>query len=405
MPEFKYRAKGTTGNVVSSSVHAATREDAIEKICALGYYPLSVDDDYKADGPGGVGITFFDRISMKSSVTIFAQQLASLFKSGIPILKAVNIISDECGHKKFKTVLDGIFGDIRDGKSLAAALTRQPALFDKFFISMVHVGESNGTLPEVLLRLVKHMKKQDEIRSKIKGALIYPVLIGIVGFCAVFFIMTNVLPKIIVLIEGVGMTLPAITVLLIDTVRFFQKYSITMVIAVIIVCLLFLKMHKNQQNRLALDAFKLRLPVYGNLIMQSDLIRFARSLSASLESGLLLLTSLELSTGLVNNGVIKKELVHCYDAVKSGSSFGQMMKRSKVLPSMMSHMISVGEESGHITDTLDEIAEDYEWRMNETIRILLSLLEPMIILVLGGVVGFIVLALLLPIFNMDIMIK
>lgn len=406
MQEFNYKAKDSSGKVISGTTEALTKEEAIEKICQKGLYPVSVDDGKREDAwYSAVRFGFFDTFFLRSEVTNFTRHLASLLKSGIPILKSIGIVSEQAGNKKFKDTLQTIFNDIRDGKNLSESLSRYPLLFDRFFISMVHVGEDNGTLPEILIKLTEHRKAQDEIASSIRGASVYPAFIALAGIATLAFIMTNVLPKLVGIIESMGASLPAATAFLIGLVNIFSRYYWALLVLAVLIIGGYKIFLKNPHNRLAIDGFKLKLPIYGKLVFESELVKFANTLKVSMDSGINILKALDLSASVLSNEVVKKEVEKFYNDVKSGSSLGVRMKSSKIFPPIISNMVTIGEESGSLSSILEQITKDYEWKLNQTTKMLMSLFEPAVILFIGIIVGFIVIALLLPIFQMDVIIK
>ncbi|MDD5438959.1 MAG: type II secretion system F family protein [Candidatus Omnitrophica bacterium] len=403
MSEFKYRAKDRTGKIIAAVIQAQSEKEAIERICQAGQYPLSVDlvagatGSTRAERP----MSLMDMMNARKNVTDFTRQLANLLKSGIPILNALGIVIDQCESPYFRSVLQHVFGEIRDGKKFSEVLAKYPGLFDAFYISMVRVGEDNGTLPDVMARLIEYRRKYDEIRGKIKGALAYPALVACVGFATVLYIVTQVLPKFLTLIENTRMKLPPVTAGLLKVVTFLHTYFAVFAIGLGILYIALINLYRLPKSRLMIDRLLLRLPVCGRLILESEMVKFSRTLITSLESGLHILISLELACSVLSNRVLVAELERCVDDVRNGMSLGLRMKMAKVFPSMVAGMIAVGEESGRLTEMLGQIADDYEWRVNETIRAIMVLIEPAIILVLGAIVGFIVVALLLPLFQMD----
>jgi len=402
MPEFKYRAKDANGNVVNARIDAATREEAIEGICQQGFYPLAVEP--VATGQRSKersSVHFLDMLNSRKFVTSFTRQMASLMKSGIPILNGLSIIMDQSESAYFSGVLKNIFDEVRDGRKFSEVLVQYPRLFDPFYVSMVKVGEDNGTLPDVLTRLVEYRHKHDEISSKIRGALAYPSLVGAVGLGTVLYIVTQVLPKFLVLIQSARMKMPPITAALLNTISVCREYFPVIVISSGVIYLALTGIYRNPKTRPVVDRMLLGLPIFGKLALESEMVKFTRTLKTSLESGLQILVSLELACSVLSNKAIISELEKCICEVRNGMSLGLRMKMIKIIPPMASSMIAVGEESGRLTEMLAQVADDYEWRVNETVRMIMVLIEPVIILVLGAIVGFIVVALLLPLFQMD----
>jgi len=213
------------------------------------------------------------------------------------------------------------------------------------------------------------------------------------------------MPKLIDLITNMGMDLPTMTKVLIGTSEFFQNYFVWILILILLIAFISIRVHSNRVSHLAVDRFKLRLPLFGKLMLESEFVKFTRTMETSLNSGLQMLKSLELAISVLDNEVVKNALRESYEGVKNGASLGSSMKRSSIFPALMSSMVGVGEESGKLVDVLGQIAEEYETKVSETTKTIMTLVEPAIILVIGSIVGFIVMALLLPVFQMDILIK
>jgi len=402
MAEFSYKAKEDSGKIISSTINALSKEEAVEKLCQKGLYPILVEEVVRSVRRTDVKLSSLDGMTMRKHVTVFARQMANLLKSGISVLRGLALMSEEHTNARFRAILNNIYLDIKDGKSLSQAIGAYPVIFDAFFVSMVKVGEDNGTLPENFARLVNHRKRQDDIRGKIKSALIYPAIIAIVGFFSLLYVMTSVLPKLIGIIDQLNIQKPAATVMLIAIVNFLKQYAIFVLAGIFIVYMAIVGVYKSEKGRLVLDKFKLSIPVYGSLVLRSEIATFADTLRASLDSGLQILRSLELALSVLDNTEIKRELNRSYQDIKNGMTLGESLKKMYIIPPMTSGMVIVGEESGRLSVTLAQISEDYESQVNDSVRTLMTLIEPVIIIGLGILIGFIVIALLLPIFSMDI---
>ena len=268
---------------------------------------------------------------------------------------------------------------------------------------MVKVGEDNGTLAQILKKIVLTRKKQDSISTKIKSALVYPAVVAVVGIAAVVFMMTNVMPKLVTMLVSMNVKLPMPTLLLINIVKWFESYFSLFLI--LLVLMYFICMGLVKKNRFIFDKLKINMPFVGTALLRSDLARFCAALGTSLESGLQLIKSLELSASIVSNEYLKDIIMKCHDQVVNGRSLGQTMKDAKVFPKIVTNMISVSEKSGSLTTTLLNIADNYEEEIDEFLKRVTTLIEPAIIVCLGIVVGFIVIALLLPVFSMDVLVQ
>ncbi|MBN1354629.1 MAG: type II secretion system F family protein [Candidatus Omnitrophica bacterium] len=406
MPTYSYEAKDTKGNIVRSSIEADSNGEAVDKISQLGYYPLSVSDASSAHGGGVKSAGFFAKIALHKNVTIFAKQLAGLLKSGIPMLRSLKIISFQTSNRNFRSMLENITAEVKDGASLSRAISMYPGIFNPFFISMARAGEENGMLADSLSRIADYRKKEAAIKSEIKRALTYPALIALAGIVTVSFIMAYVMPKLVDLIQNIGTgELPRLTSILIGSTNLLRHNFLIVPVAFVVAYLLLRAIFSNSVNREFLDSFKLKFPLFGELIFKSDFITFARTMEASLNNGLQMIKALELSTIVVHNEKIRKELKNYCNQVKAGSSFGSLMQSSRLFPISLGTMLSVSEQSGRVAEVFAQIAEEYEQDVEEAVSIVVTLIEPLIIICLGFVIGFIVLGMLLPIFQFNVMVK
>ncbi|MFH1339464.1 MAG: type II secretion system F family protein [Candidatus Omnitrophota bacterium] len=401
MPLYKYLAKKGPDSNVEGTLEAESKEEAIEKLNQSGYIPVRVQEHVlpakRPPAPKAVG-----RIKSRD-ITVFTRQLSSLIKSGVPILGALNIISEQSDNPNFKNALRGIHDDIKDGKPFSAALSNYPGIFSQFYIAMVRTGEDSGTLQEVLLRIADYRQQQEEILSKIRTALAYPVLMGIVGIATVVFMLTYVMPRLMRIFVNLGQDLPLPTKILIDVSTRLRQDWLWIILIIAAAAIIFRQQAKAESLRLPLSRFKLHLPVFGEFVLKTELARFSRSLELLIRSGLSILKAINVSVPILGNEAIKRELLRGYKELEQGGSFGRSLKKSSLFPAFMTNLIIVGEESGRLDEALAEIARSYEKDIDDSIKVMTSLLEPAMILVMGLLVGFIVISMLLPIFQINIM--
>jgi len=401
---YKYRAKKGPGEIVQGTIEARSEKEAIEKMGQMGYLPVSIEVEAAAvRGQSSLGNLFFGRIKSQE-ITIFSRQLASLLKAGVPILKALSIISEQSESPKLKGLLEKIHNGIKDGASLSAVLASQ-TVFSPLYVAMIRAGEDSGGLSEVLFRLADYRRKQEELVSRFRMAMAYPVLMAVVGMSTIIFMLTFVMPRITQIFLDMGQELPVLTQILIAVSKGLTRwwYWIAVVLAMVIV--LFKRQSQTALGRLSLSIVKLHLPVFGNFILKSELSRFARTLELLIKNGIPILKAIDIAIPVLGNEAIKNELKKGYKELEQGNSFGRSLKNVKLFPVFMSNLIIVGEESGRLDDALSEIASAYERDTEEKIRVMSSLLEPAMILVLGLLVGFIVMAMLLPIFEINVMVR
>jgi type II secretory pathway component PulF len=403
MPIYRYRAKKGPQDIIEGNIEAQNEKEAVDKINLLGYIPVRVEEGQREEK------TF---VTAKSSgkiraheITLFSRQLASLLKSGVPILTALNIISEQSDNPHLKNALLNIHNSVKDGSNLSSALASYPRAFPSLYIALIRTGENSGALPQVLLRIADYRLKQEEIRSRLRTALAYPVLMAVVGMGTIIFMLTFVMPRLMTIFENMGQSLPLPTRVLIFISQSLKQWWMWITVFLLIIILLIRRQARTQLGRLALSKFRLSLPVFGKFILKAELSRFCRTLEMLLKNGIPILKAIEITVPVVDNEIIRNKLRQSYKELEQGSSFGKDLKKSKLFPAFMSNLIIVGEESGRLDEALGEVASVYERDTDEAIKIMGSLLEPMMILAMGLIVGFMVMAMLLPIFQINIMVR
>ncbi|MGD9014767.1 MAG: type II secretion system F family protein [Candidatus Omnitrophota bacterium] len=403
MPSYKYRAKKGPDSTIEGNIEAKNKEEAIEKLNQMNYIPVRVEEFVsRAQSISSLKVTGRVR---SGEITVFSRQLSSLIKSGVPILRAINIISEQSENPHFKNILSNIHNQIRDGKAFSTALMSYPGIFSQFYISMIRTGEDSGTLQEVLLRITDYRQQQEEFLSKIRTALAYPILMAIVGIATIIFMLIYVMPRLMQIFVNLGQELPLPTRILITISNWFQQHWFWIILGVVIFLVVLKQQAKAEGLQLATSRFRLHLPIFGEFSLKSELARFSRSLELLIRSGLPILKAIQVSIPILRNQVIKLHLLQSYQELEQGGSFGKSLKKAKLFPAFMTNLISVGEESGRLEEALAEVARTYEKDIDDTIKVMTSLLEPMMILVMGLVVGFIVVAMLLPIFQINVMAR
>ena len=401
MSTFRYVAKKSTGDTVEGTIETQTKEDAIERVNQMGYFPIRMDEVAAKSEPSSHG--FFSGRIRSRDITTFSRQLCSLLRSGVPILRSLSIISKQSGNPKFERMLNNISSGIKEGASFSSALANHPGIFSPLYLAMVRAGESSGVMEEGLSKIADYRRKQEEIFSHIRMALAYPVLMAIMGIATTIFMLTFVLPKLMGIFEGMGQKLPLPTQIVLSVSSGLRDYWFWILL---VFCLGFFTLRqgaKTKAQRLIFDVFKLRLPILGNFLLKVELARFCRTLELLVKSGISILEAIKTAAYVLTNEAIKEELIRSCEKVEEGGSFGDSLHKSKLFPPFMTNLIIVGEESGMLDESLAEIADSYERDTDEAVRVSTALLEPLMILIVGLVVGFIVMAMLLPIFQINLM--
>lgn len=405
MPKFIYKAKKSPSDIVEGMIVADNRTSAIQKISTMGYYLISIDEYIKSKDilEGGIGI-FQSRISLKD-ITNFTRQLSDLLESGLTVVKALGVLRDQAENKRLKDIISDIRDFCIDGNPLSGALAKHPKIFSNLFVSMVKSGETGGALENILKRLSDFNEKQLEIQTKIRSALAYPILMSIVGGITIIVLLTFVIPKMISMFGDLGQNLPIPTLILISISDAIKNYWWLILSVIFAASFIFMRLYNSKEGRFTIDNFKLNMPIFGALIKKTEIARFARTLATLLQNGVPILESLNVVSDTVNNAVIKRQIKKVSTYVKDGTDMSYGFSKSSVIPPLVVNMIAVGEESGRIEKSLFKVAESYERESDAAIKVMMSLLEPILILVLGLIVGFIVISMLLPIFEINFLAR
>lgn len=416
MPTFKYLAKEQTGQTVQGMIEAQTTDEAIDKINHLGYLPVRIEEAKAGEAsipqpevvsqPRGIPLPRVSFKKVKSAeITAFGRQLATLIRSGVPILRAISVIGDASENPSFKELMDCIHNEIKNGGALSSSLGQYPKYFSPLYLALVQAGEFSGTLDQSLLKITEYRQTQEEIFSRVRTAMAYPILMAVTGVGTIIFMLAFVMPRLMGVFSSMGGKLPLPTRILIALSTGIQHYWWLGLAAGFALAFLFWMGTRNQAQRLALSHFQLKMPLFGPLALKTEIARFARTLELLLRSGTSILQAIEVTVPVLTNEVLKKELTQALKDIREGGTLGTSLRQSKYFPLFMSNLVMVGEESGKLDDALAEVASFYEREINEAVRIVTSLMEPLMILVMGLIVGFIVVAMLLPMFELNMMVK
>lgn len=405
MPTFFYEAKNGPKEVVKGTISADNKSAAIQKISQMGYYLLSLVEEEEALKAAQSYKTFFSRGINLKEITDFTRQLSDLLEAGITIAKALDILQSQTANKRLKKIISDIRDFCVSGNPLSNALSRHPKVFSKLYVSMVRSGESGGMLEGILRRLSDFNEKQLEIQTKIRTALAYPILMAVVGFSTIVVLITFVMPKMVVMFADFGQALPLPTQILLFISSAIRNYWFIILIFLAALFMALRKIYDTAEGKLTIDRFKLNFPIIGQLVKKVEIARFTRTLATLLENGVPILDALNIVLDTVESAPIKKDIEKAYSAVREGASLAHGLGASSIIPPAAINMIAVGEESGHVEKSLLKVALGYERESDESIKIMMSLLEPILILTMGAVVGFIVISMLLPIFEMNFLVR
>lgn len=393
MPIYLYQAKQGPTKLVNAQIDALTKEEAIIKISSLGLFLVWIKEKETQ-------LKTTSKISLKIVVE-FTRQLSTLVNSGSPLAVALDTLASQTEQSKLKPVLLDVLSQVKDGQDFSYALGKYPNIFSQLYTSLVKLGETSGTLGENLRRLASFLEEDMDFRNDITSALIYPALILVVGVIAVFVLLKFVIPELVVVFEDTGQALPLPTLLLVKLSDFVSRFSI-FILAFFGFFIVAVKNHlKKLENRLKWDKFALNVPLLGDMLKKIEICRFARTLSILVRNSVPIDISLKVLSGTISNLFIRQQISGLEKAIKEGESLNVSMKKLGVFSPTFIDVITVGESSGKLGFVLESLSADYNKEVNRGIKNFMSLLEPMLILGIALIVGFIVLAMLLPIFQMD----
>jgi len=402
MPEFMYEALDKGGKQVKGIIEASSDEVIIEKLHGMGYYPLRVVPHKKKMGELDIlampGLRFvFHRVKFKHIVT-FTRQLATLIDAGLPILRSLFILQEQTESAMFKKKIEQMAKDIESGSSLSDAMGKHGKIFDKLYVNMVRAGEIGGVLESVLNKIAEFLEKRQALKSKVRSAMMYPVVVMVMAGLIVGYILVAIIPRFAAIFTQLGAQLPGPTMMLVHASNILTKHGIWVIVGIIILSIIFSKINKTKTGKYLFDRIKLKVPAVGELLRKIAIARFADTLSTLINSGVPILQALDIVRDTSGNEVVARAMVKVYESVKDGETIHEPLQESKVFPPLVIHMVAVGEETGAIDHMLLKVAEAYEREVNDTVNALTSILEPLLIVFLGVIIGTIVVALYLPYF-------
>ncbi len=403
MATYQYTATDRAAKIVRGSMEAADERAVVSWLRANGYYPIKVGQPGAVEAPPGLfRLTGrFARGPSSEDVLAFTQQLATLLEAGMELDRSLAILLDLTGNARFRAVLRGILADIQGGSSFADSLAKYPRLFSRLYVNMVKAGEASGVLEVVLSRLAEFLERSKAVRDDVISALVYPVLLLLVGGGAVVVMMNFVVPRFAKIFTDTQQLMPLPTRMLLAISTLTTQYW-WLFIGLILAGWIGLRAYLlTEQGKLRWDEWKLQLPVVGSLIQEIEVSRFARTFGTLLSSGVPVLNAVSIVRDTITNRVIGAAMSRLQDGVKRGEGISGPLRASGAFPPFSVHMTRVGEESGRLEGMLIKVADTYDERVRRTVKRLTSLMEPVLILTLGVIVGFIVLSMLLAIFSIN----
>ncbi len=406
MATFNYRAKNTAGTTVSGKIEASNLKEALGKLRNQGLRVLSTEAQKGISLDDLIRkLNILDRPGL-GDLVVFSRQLSTLINAGIPVVQCLNILVDQTKKNSFKKILTNVRTDIEGGEFISSSLAKHPSCFDKLYISMVKSGEVGGVLDEVLDRIATYLENIAELIRKVRGAMVYPIMILVVAIGVVTFLLVFVIPKFKDVFEVFGEKLPTPTQILINVSDFLVHWIWLVFLGIFaIVTIMNIAISRSEKIKLQWHRITLKIPLFGDLFLKISVARFTRTLGTLVRSGVPILEALDIVAQTSGNKVVELAILEAKDAIKEGAKISDPLKASGVFPPMVVQMIAVGEETGALDAMLFKSADYYDREVDATVAALSSILEPVMIVFLGVVVGFIVVAMYLPIFSLPGMIK
>ncbi|HXJ62658.1 MAG TPA: type II secretion system F family protein [Actinomycetota bacterium] len=400
---YSYRVRDRQGKLVTGSLQADNERLVISRLQEMGYIPVSVEEKKKS--LAGKEFAFRPNYVRPKELAVFSRQFATMVNSGLPILKALAILSEQTESKPLARVIGEVRLDVERGSSLSQAMAKHPKVFQNLFIAMIRAGETGGVLDSVLLRLADNLEREVELRQRVKSAMTYPIVVLAMVSLILAAMLLFIVPQFKNIYASLGGTLPLPTRILLAASDLFRKFWWMWVLCIIAGIFLFRRYKNTPSGRARLDAFKLKVPVFGSLFHKTALSRFSSTLSILLKSGVPILQSLDIVSETVNNAVLSRAVADVQGSVKEGESIARPLAKHAVFPPMVVQMLAVGEETGAVDTMLEKVAQFYDAEVTATVDALTSLIEPLMIAVIGACVGMAVIALYLPMFNVINLIK
>ncbi|MDK0544303.1 type II secretion system F family protein [Clostridium perfringens] len=396
MANFKYKAINSEGQRIEGSQSADSESQVREMLLSNQYYPLSIE---KENSKNKISFSFNRKVKLKD-IAIFCRQFYVMLDSGLSIGKALNILIEQGEKPKIREALIGVNGDLKRGETLASSMRKRKDVFPNLLTSMIDAGERSGNLDIILKRMAEYYEKETKIRGKIKSAMIYPIVLGVVAIIAIIFILTFVMPTFVQMFEENNVDLPMSTKMVLGTSKMLGKYGIIIFLILVTAIILLGKYLKSEEGQYKLSIINLKIPVIKKLTQKIIVSRFTRTMGIVSSSGMSLVTSLEIVASVVGNKIAEKELLKVKEKVLKGEGLGDSIMKIKIFPPMLASMVKVGEEAGSLDSILDKTADFYDDELEREIQTATALIEPAMIVVMGIIIGFLLISILTPMFKM-----
>ncbi len=399
MPQFRYEVKKGPGAVSRGVIDAENQRAAIARLRDMGFFPIRVEEAAAEEKKDTLRESL-SRVKLKDS-NLFLRQLANLSESGMMITRALRTLVEQTENPKLAKIIDQLRDDVQKGSGLAEAMEKHPSVFPPLYVSLVRAGETGGMLEEVLWRICAFGEQKEELRGKAVSAMVYPAFLLSVGSIAIFILVSFVFPKFIAIFEEFNAQLPLPTLMVMAVCNFMGKWWWAVLIVLGAAGGLLVRYFRTEPGRRKLDGFLLRVPVVRAVITKYEMAKFARTLGTLMDNGVPILTSIKITAETMGNVLIRDEVSQIHIGVTEGESLSETLRTKKFFPPMVVSMFAVGEESGRVGTVAKRVADAYDIEVDRAVKALTALFEPLLIVVMGVIVGFLVIAMLLPMLTLS----
>jgi type IV pilus assembly protein PilC len=401
---YAYRVRDNQGRMLGGTLEAESEEAVIARLRQLGYAPISIEAEKSAGLKTELRLPGTGRVKLKD-LAVFSRQFATMINSGLALLRALTILGEQTSNRRLGEVVTQVRAEVEKGTSLSAAMAKHPKTFNRLYVSMVRAGEIGGFLDQVLVKVAETFEKEVALRGKIRSAMTYPVVVFAMVLMIVSAMLIFIVPTFKNLYTSLGGTLPLPTRMLISASDGIRRYFLLIVLILVGLSFAYRRWRATPAGRYRLDQFKLKVKVFGPLFHKSALSRFSRTLATLIRSGVPILQALEIVAETVNNGVISRAVRDVQDSVREGESLATPLSRHPTFPAMVVQMMAVGEETGALDTMLSKVADFYDQEVEAAVASLTSMIEPILIAVMGAAVGGMVISLYLPLFQIINLVK
>ncbi len=401
MSTYAFKAMDLTGGHLRGTLDADTKQAVSDQLKARGLIVLEIAEKRSLRD---INFTIFERVTL-TELAIFSRQLATMVSSGMTILRALFVLEEQMDNARLRETIVAVRKDVEAGLPLSDALARHPKIFTPLFVAMTRAGEIGGVLEQSLVRIADQLEKEDQLRRQVKAAMVYPAVVTVVALLVMIVLVVFVVPTFAHVLQQYGTSasgkqLPIMTQVTVDISHAVTRYFYLFIIGAVAIGYSFFRWKRSARGRPQWDAFRLKIPFQiGDIVEKISIARWARTLSSLTAAGVPLLEALDITGRTAGNVVVQRAMSDVIASVKAGGTISEPLAKSPVFPMMVSHMVSVGESTGELDFMLSKIADFYEDRVNAAIKALTSILEPVMIVLIGGMVGFIVIAMYLPLFK------